>query len=51
MDKEDVVQTYNGIFLIHLEEWNDAIFSNMEIIILGEVRDRQICDTVYIQNL
>ena len=30
MDKEDVVHKYNGIFLSHKDEWNDAIYSNMD---------------------
>ena len=30
MDKEDVVQIYNGILLSRKEEWNNAIGSNME---------------------
>ena len=39
MDKEDVVQIYNGIQLNHKKEQNNAIFSNMddlETVILSE---------------
>ena len=42
MDKEDVLYIYNRILLSHKKEWNIAICSNMEIIILSEVRERQI---------
>ena len=30
MDKEDVVQIYNGILLNHKKEQNNAICSNMD---------------------
>ena len=30
MDKEDVVDIYNGILLSHLKEWNNAFCSNMD---------------------
>ena len=30
MDKEDMVHIYNGILLNHQEEWNKAIYSNMD---------------------
>ena len=30
VDKEDVVQVYNEIWLSHIKEWNNAICSNME---------------------
>ena len=36
MDKEDAVQTYNGILLSHKKEWNNAINSN-----IGEVSKRK----------
>ena len=29
MEKEDVIHIYNGIILSHKNEWNNAIFSNM----------------------
>ena len=31
MDKEDVIQIDDGIFLSHKKEWNSAIYSNTEI--------------------
>ena len=45
MDKEDVAHVYNRIVLSHRREWNNTICSNMmnlEIIIVSEVRQRQI---------
>ena len=30
MDKENVVNIYNGILLSHKKEWNNAICSNMD---------------------
>ena len=30
MDKEDVVNTYNGMLLSHKKEWNNTICSNMD---------------------
>ena len=41
VDKEDVVHIYNGILLSHKKEWNNAICSNMEIIILSEVIQKE----------
>ena len=59
MNKEGVVHTYySGIFLSHLKEWNNAIWSNMEA--PGDYhtkwsksdRERQISyDIAYMQNL
>ena len=34
MDKENVVDIYNGVLLSHKTEWNNIIFSN-----IGELRD------------
>ena len=50
--KEDVVHIYNGILLSH-KKWSDAVFSNIEIIILSEVSqtgERQIYDITHIWN-
>ena len=44
MNKEDGVQTHNGLLLSHKKEWNNAICSNkdaIKIIILSEVRKRK----------
>ena len=30
MDKEDVVRVYDGIFLSHKKEWNNATYSKMD---------------------
>ena len=30
MDREDVAHIYNETLLIHKEEWNDAIYKNMD---------------------
>ena len=30
MDKDNVVQIYNGMLLSHRKEWNNAICSNMD---------------------
>jgi len=30
MDKKDVVQINNGILLIHINEWNNAIWCNID---------------------
>ena len=30
MDREDVAYIYNRTLLIHKEEWNDAIYKNMD---------------------
>ena len=30
MDKEDVVNIYNGILFSHKKEWNNAVCSNMD---------------------
>ena len=40
MEKEDVVHTYNGIFLSHKKERNNAIaatWMDLEIVMLSEV--------------
>ena len=31
MDKEDVVYTYNGVLLGHKKEWNNVIYSYIDI--------------------
>ena len=44
LDKEDVVDLYNGILLSHKKEQNNAICSNiddLEMIILSEVSERE----------
>ena len=49
MEKEDVVKTHNETLLSHQKEWNNAIYSNMdinlhvdlEIIVVSEVRKRK----------
>ena len=54
MDKEDVVHIYTGILLSHKKNeimpfavaWMDP-----EIIILNEVRERQVYDITYLWNL
>ena len=57
MDKEDVVHIHNGILPSHQNEWNNAIYSNMDgPIILSKrsksERERQIPnDIIYIWNL
>ena len=55
MDKDDVIQIYNGILLIHKK---NAIMPfaatqmDLKIVILSEVRKRQIpYDIVYMWNL
>ena len=51
-DEEDIVPVYNGILLNHKKEWNNAICKDMEIIILSEVRQRQISYNIaYMWNL
>ena len=53
MDK-DVVHIYNGAFLNHRKEWNNAICSNMDVprvVILSEVNQRQISYITYMWNL
>ena len=30
MDKEDIVDIYNGVLLIHIKGWNNTICSNMD---------------------
>ena len=44
MDKEDVVDVYNGVLLTHKKEQKNAICSNMdglEIIIFSEVSQKK----------
>ena len=41
MDKDVVcVHTHNTILLSHKKEWNNAICSNIEVIVLNEVRQK-----------
>ena len=57
MDKEDIVQTWNGILLSHKKEWNNAICSSMDR--PGDdhtkwsksERERQIPYNIYMWNL
>ena len=54
MDKEDVVHIYNGILTIKKNEIMPfaATWMDLEIIILSEVRERQISyDIAYMWNL
>ena len=58
MDKEDVVDIYNGILLSHKKEWNNAICSNKDgprdyhIKWSKSDRERQISyDITYMWNL
>ena len=60
MDKEDVVHVYSGILLNQQKEWRKkieimpfiAIWMGLEMIILNEVRQRQISyDITYMGNL
>ena len=53
MDKEDEAHIYNGILLSHKK--NEimpfaAISTHLEIIILSEVRERQVYDIAYMWN-
>ena len=54
MDKGDVVWMYNGMLLSHKK--NEimpfvAIWLDLKIVILSDVRARQICDIAYMWNL
>ena len=51
MDKEDVVYVHNGILLGNKKEWNLAICSNVEGIMLSEISQSEkdtICFHSYV---
>ena len=46
MDKEDVVSVYSGILLSHKKDKNNALWRQLEILILSEISQKE-CQVVY----